>query len=123
MGPQVDRRGQPAGLAASIAIDLGLIAFFAVQHSVIARPAFKRHWTRLVPEPIERSTYVLFSSLALILLCWQWRPLPHAVCTITSPLAVAAIWAGFVLGWALALLSTFLINHFGPNQVWAYGRK
>lgn len=118
--------GQPAGLAASIAIDLGLIAIFAVQHSLMARPAFKRRWIQLVPEPIERSTYVLFSSLSLILLCWQWRPLPHAVWTVTSPVAVAAIWAVFALGWAVALLSTFLISHFdlfGLKQVWAYGRK
>ncbi|MGH6963599.1 MAG: methanethiol S-methyltransferase, partial [Phenylobacterium sp.] len=93
---------------------------------VMARPAFKAWWTKIVPPPVERSTYVLFASLALILLFWQWRPLPTLVWSIESQPAAMAIWALFWIGWATVLLSTFLINHFdlfGLRQVWAYRRN
>ena len=110
-------------LGVSFAIDAGLLALFAVQHSVMARKWFKDWWTRIVPTPIERSTYVLFSSLALILLFWQWRPLGGVIWSIEDPLGRLVLRALFAFGWGLLLLSTFLINHFdlfGVRQVWLY---
>jgi len=92
-------------------IDLGLIALFGLQHSIMARPAFKRAWARTIPEPIERSVYVLFSSLLLILMMAFWHPIPGDVWRVEGPFAVA-LWAMCALGWALVLLSTFLLNHF-----------
>src|SRR5262249_4497859 len=116
----------PAGpLGTSLLINLGLLGFFAVQHSVMARPAFKRAWTRIVPQPIERSTYVLASSLALILLFWQWRPLGGVVWDVQDPIGRALLYAGFAFGWLLVLVTTFLINHFdlfGLRQVWLHLR-
>jgi protein-S-isoprenylcysteine O-methyltransferase Ste14 len=109
----------------SLLIDLGLLSLFAVQHSVMARPAFKRVWTRVVPEPVERSTYVLASSLALILLFWQWRPLGGVVWDVQSPIVRTMLWGGFAFGFLLVLVSTFLINHFdlfGLRQVWFHLR-
>jgi len=94
-----------------------------VQHSVMARKWFKDWWTRLVPRPIERSTYVLFSSLALILLFWQWRPLGVTVWSVEQPAARALIWAVFAYGWLQVLAMTFFINHFdlfGLRQVWLH---
>jgi protein-S-isoprenylcysteine O-methyltransferase Ste14 len=102
-----------------------LMSIFALQHSIMARPGFKKWWTRFVPRPIERSTYVLFSSLALILLFWQWRAMPDPVWTVTNPIGVYVLWLLFFFGWGLILFSTFLINHFdlfGLRQVDAYRR-
>jgi protein-S-isoprenylcysteine O-methyltransferase Ste14 len=114
--------GTPSGpLAVALAIDVALLTLFAVQHSMMARKWFKDWWTRLVPPPLERSTYVLFSSLALILLFWQWRPLGGVVWSIEDPVGRAVLRALFAFGFALVLLSTFLINHFdlfGLRQVW-----
>jgi len=107
----------------AFAVDAGLLALFAVQHSVMARPWFKDWWTRVVPRPLERSTYVLFSSLALIFLFWQWRPLGGVVWSVESPAGRVVLWSLFAFGWGLVLVSTFLINHFdlfGLRQVWLH---
>jgi len=104
----------------ALLIDLGLLGLFALQHSVMARPAFKRWFTKLVPETAERSTYVLLSSLALIAMFAWWQPLGGQVWNVTSPLR-EMLWGGFAFGWLLVLFSTFLINHFdlfGLRQVW-----
>jgi methanethiol S-methyltransferase len=114
---------QSGPLGISFAIDVLLLTLFAVQHSVMARKWFKEWWTRIVPKPIERSTYVLFSSLALILLFTQWRPLGGVIWSIEDPAAQFVLRALFAFGWGLVLVSTFLINHFdlfGMRQVWLY---
>lgn len=105
----------------ALSIDLALLGLFAIQHSVMARPAFKKGWTRLIPEAAERSTYTLFSSLALIALFVFWQPLGGTVWTVNSALGQTLLYAGFAFGWGLVLVSTFLINHFdlfGLRQVW-----
>ena len=112
-------------LPAALAIDLGLLTLFAVQHSVMARPAFKRVWTRIVPPVVERSTYVLFSSLALILLFALWQPLGGVVWEVQNPILRGGLHAAFAFGWGLVLTATFLINHFdlfGLRQVWLHLR-
>jgi protein-S-isoprenylcysteine O-methyltransferase Ste14 len=106
----------------SLIVNTLLLGLFAIQHSVMARPGFKRWWTRLVPTSIERSTYVLFSSLALLLLYWQWRPMPEPVWTVQNPIAAAALTATSLFGWVLLVLSTFMLSHFelfGLSQVFA----
>jgi protein-S-isoprenylcysteine O-methyltransferase Ste14 len=109
----------------ALLIDLGLMALFALQHSGMARPAFKRWLTRYVPEPMERSTYVLLSSLALILLFACWQPLGGVVWHLEGTLARSATYVLFGAGWLLVLVTTFLINHFdlfGLRQSWLYFR-
>jgi methanethiol S-methyltransferase len=113
-------------LARGIAVDAALLLLFAVQHSVMARPWFKERWTRVVPQVLERSTYVLLSSLALILVFWLWQPLGGVVWTVEDPLGRAVLLSLFAFGWTLVLVATFLINHFdlfGLRQVWLYLRN
>lgn len=107
----------------ALAIDAGLLTLFEVQHSIMARRWFKEWWTRIVPPPIERSTYVLFSSLALILLFWQWRPIGGTVWSVEDSTFRLILSVLFAFGFGLVLVSTFLINHFdlfGLRQVWMY---
>jgi methanethiol S-methyltransferase len=108
-------------LPAALAVDCALLTIFAVQHSVMARRWFKERWTQIVPWTIERSTYVLFASLALLLLFWQWRPIGIEIWSIDNAIARVVLWMWFAAGWATVLTVTFLINHFdlfGLRQVW-----
>jgi methanethiol S-methyltransferase len=107
----------------ALAINSALLALFALQHSVMARPWFKAAWTRIVPVPVERSTYVLFSSMALLLLFWKWQPMGGVIWNVGSSSGRLALDALFAAGWLTVLVSTFLINHFdlfGLRQVWLY---
>jgi protein-S-isoprenylcysteine O-methyltransferase Ste14 len=113
--------GTSAPLAIAVVTDLVLIGLFGIQHSVMARPAFKEWWTRIVPHSAERSVYVLAASGMLILLFLFWRPIPQVVWNVTNPVAADIIWLLFWAGWGIVLLSTFLINHFelfGLQQAW-----
>jgi protein-S-isoprenylcysteine O-methyltransferase Ste14 len=115
--------GRQTSLLYAIAINCGLLTLFAVQHSVMARPWFKRVWTKFVPEPVERSTYTLFSSLILILLFWKWEPIGGVIWSVEQPGARFLVLGFYALGWAILLLATFLINHFdlfGLRQVWLH---
>jgi len=120
--------GRSGPLGEGLLINAGLLALFAFQHSVMARPWFKRVWTRFVPEPAERSTYVLFSSLLLILLFWQWRPLGGVVWNVEEPSLRMVLYGLCAKGFLTVLFSTFLINHFdlfGLRQVYLFllGKK
>jgi protein-S-isoprenylcysteine O-methyltransferase Ste14 len=128
VAPKSIDSGQAGSLPAALVIDTALLLLFAVPHSVMARPAFKQWWTQFVPPPIERSTYVLVSSLTLGFLFWQWRPIPAVVWHVDNPVARSVVLAVFWAGWAIALLSTFQIDHFdlfGLRQVYlnASGRE
>lgn len=118
-------RGPDAPLMTALAIDIGLIALFGLQHSTMARQGFKRAWTRIVPKQAERSAYVLASSAVLIVMFFVWRPIPGVIWSL-SGIAATIVWALFAVGWAIVLLSTFLINHFelfGLQQAWFHARS
>ena len=121
--PKTIDTGIATPAASAVLINLLLLGVFAVQHSVMARPAFKRAWVRVIPPVIERSTYVLAASAALALLLWQWRPIPTPVIwSIEQPALRSIVIIAFWLGWGVLLISTFLINHFelfGLRQVFA----
>ena len=123
--PRTLDSGAQGSLALAIAVNASLLGLFAVQHSGMARPAFKRWWTRVLPQPIERSTYVLLSSVLMIALFYLWRPLPGVIWEIERPVLRTAIHSVFGVGWLTILVSTFLINHFdlfGLRQVYLYLR-
>lgn len=105
----------------ALAVDLGLLLLFSVQHSVMARREFKRVWTRIVPPAVERSTYLLFSSAALLFLFWKWEPVGGVVWNVESSAGRYGMNGLYVAGWLIVLTATFLINHFdlfGLRQVW-----
>jgi protein-S-isoprenylcysteine O-methyltransferase Ste14 len=115
--------GEPVPFGRALAINGLLLALFALQHSIMARSGFKRWWTRLVPEPVERSTYVLFSSLATILLFWQWRPMTGTIWLIENTAGCSLMTTFFWAGWALIVLGSFLVSHydlFGLRQVYLH---
>ncbi len=116
---------EPASAGMAIAINVLLLGLFGVQHSIMARPAFKRLWTKIVSPAVERSTFVLFTNVILTLIFWQWQPLTGAVWSVESELGKIALWAICGAGWVIVLLSTFVIDHFdlfGLKQVWYHFR-
>lgn len=117
--------GAVGPLWAAVLVDAGLLALFAVQHSVMARPGFKRWWTRYVPPPLERSSFVLAASAVLVLLLWQWRAIPGTIWSVEAGWARALLWMVYLLGWLMVVGSTYLIDHFdlfGLKQVIARAR-
>ena len=119
----IDSEAAPA-IAPAILVNLALLAAFALQHSVMARPGFKRWWKQFVPPPVERATFVLFASLLLFAVCLGWQPLPAPVWQLNGAAAIA-MWALCAAGWLIVLTATFMINHFelfGLRQVWLHAR-
>jgi len=118
--------GVATTLSTAVTINVLLLLLFAVQHNVMARPRFKEWWTQFVPRPIERSTYVALSSLILLLLYWQWRPIPEVVWHVDHYVARGFLWTFYFTGWAIVLASSFVIDHFelfGLKQVWRHFRR
>ncbi len=110
-------------IGTAVTVDLLLLSLFAAQHSIMARPGFKRVWTRVVPQPIERSTYVLMSNLVVMLLMWQWRGINTVVWDVRQPALRAALWGLFAVGWLLVPAVSLMIDHFdlfGIRQVWLH---
>jgi protein-S-isoprenylcysteine O-methyltransferase Ste14 len=119
----IDYGGAAGSMMEALIVNVALLGLFAIQHSVMARQGFKRWWTRLVPVYAERSTYVLLTTLVLILLFWQWRPITDVVWQVSNPFGAGILLAIFWIGWAIVLLATFLINHFdlfGLEQVYTH---
>ncbi|WP_099184509.1 methanethiol S-methyltransferase [Mycobacterium kansasii] len=124
--PRTVDNGITASTSEAVVVDIVLLGLFAVQHSVMARPWFKSRWTRVVPATVERSTYVLLSSLLLLLLFWQWRAMPAVIWAVSWPPAKLLVQGLFWLGWVIAFTSTFMINHFdlfGLRQVYLAARE
>jgi protein-S-isoprenylcysteine O-methyltransferase Ste14 len=120
MVPKTIDNGPAGSMTEALVVNLLLMSLFAIQHSVMARPQFKAWWTQFVPKSVERSTYVLFASLALVLLFWQWQPMPAVLWQVADPQIAMIITGLSLLGWLIVLTSTFLINHFelfGLHQV------
>lgn len=118
-------QGTRRSVPVAVAIDLLVLLLFAVQHTVMARPWFKRRWTRIVPEPAERATFVLAASLTLALLFWLWQPIRGNIWRLSGP-GAGALWALYAAGWAAAFGSTFLVSHFdlfGIRQAWLHTRR
>lgn len=110
-------------LASAVLVNASLLLLFALQHSIMARPAFKRWWTRIVPTELERSTYVLLASLCLMLMMWQWQPIGGIIWSVDNAVVKTILFILYITGWTIVLVSTFLINHFdlfGLRQVWLY---
>ena len=124
--PKNINSGTPTSLTSALIINIALLSLFAVQHSIMARPGFKRCWTRVIPKVVERSTYVFFSSVALIVLVWQWRPMLGIVWQIESTIAQSIIYGVFALGWLIVFASSCMIDHFelfGLKQIFYHVRK
>ncbi len=127
--PKTIDSGVAAGsMGAAIAVNLGLLGLFAVQHTIMARIGFKKWWTRIIPPQVERSTFVLLATGILALMVWQWRPMPEMIWRIENPFAVALLSGISLAGWGIVLISTFLIDHFelfGLRQTvfYAIGRE
>jgi protein-S-isoprenylcysteine O-methyltransferase Ste14 len=117
--------GEIAPFNQALLVNALVLGLFAIQHSVMARPGFKRWWTRIVPKPVERSTYVLLASLTLVVLFWQWRAMTDVIWNVENTFGHYLLWAMFLLGWVIVLVGTTLINHsdlFGLRQVYLYSR-
>jgi protein-S-isoprenylcysteine O-methyltransferase Ste14 len=122
--PKTIDSGAAAATGSAILVNLALLSAFALQHSIMARPGFKRWWTRFVAPPVERATFVLFASLLLFAICLGWQPMPQAVWQLDGAAAIA-MWALCAAGWLIVLAATFMINHFelfGLRQVWLHAR-
>lgn len=120
--PRTINQGPAAPLGTALAVNVGLLLLFGLQHSVMARQGFKKRWTKIVPKHLERSTYVLAATAVLALVMWGWRPIPETIWSVEQSAAVTLLHGLFWLGWAIVLISTFLIDHFelfGLKQVWA----
>jgi len=122
--PSLDSIGD-SDLSLALLINIGLLTAFALQHSIMARPAFKRAWAKIIPEPAERSTYVLASTLMLGGIVYFWQPLGGVLWQVTAPVAIGILYGLFAIGWGILFLASFQINHFdlfGLRQVWLYFR-
>jgi len=121
----IDTGGESSSSAMALIVNLGLVTLFGIQHSVMARPGFKRAWTKIIPQPIERSTYVLASTIVLIAMMAFWQPMPTTLWDLSGTAFEPVAWGAFAFGWAFLLFSTFVINHFdlfGLRQVFLFFR-